>query len=64
MLKLYSQRRTNKQKNKENVCDIIKRTALCVIWSSRKTKKEKGAESLFKDIVAPNFQNLERFWVS
>ena len=28
-------------------------------WSSRKTKREKGAESLFKGIVVPNFQNLE-----
>ena len=38
----------------------IKRNNICIIEAPEREKREKGVESLFKEIMSENFLNLKR----
>jgi len=61
-LKLYNwEQKEKKKKKKEKEWRKPKglsKGLIYTLWESQKEKKEKGAESLFKTIMAPNFPNL------
>lgn len=40
--------------------DVIKRKKIMNYWGSRRRRKGKGAENLFKEIMAENSPNLGR----
>ena len=40
--------------------NILKRNNICVIGVPEGVAKQKGTESLFKEIIAENFPNLQR----
>ena len=55
------------KKSKESLCDLwntIKKTNLQLIAIPEREDHEKGAESLFKEMVAGSFPNLKRFGCS
>lgn len=59
-LKLYNwEQKEKKKKEKEwRKPKGLSKGLIYTLWESQKEKKEKGAESLFKTIMAPNFPNL------
>ena len=49
-----------KKKSLFELWNILKRNNLCIIGVPEGVAKQKGTESLFKEIIAENFPNLQR----
>uniref|UniRef100_A0A9L0SYR7 L1 transposable element RRM domain-containing protein n=1 Tax=Equus caballus TaxID=9796 RepID=A0A9L0SYR7_HORSE len=61
MLQMEEERELRFLKNEEilqEICDLIRKSNIRIIGIREGEEREKGAESLFKEIIAENFPNL------